>query len=215
MEFHGEFSDHSGNSTWIPCVAGVKTFTGVILFSIETQQTIGYGTRSVTEQCVTGALLLAIQSCFGCVLQALWAGVVYTKLAGPKNRRRTLIWSRQAVISLRDHYLTLQVRIGDIRQQSNLLEAHVRMYYIAERLTQEQEMIPLNLLDMHVGFNSGRDRLLLQWPLTIEHRIDSKSPLWLMDKNQLAKARFEILVVFEAIIETTGLTTLNENVFYA
>jgi hypothetical protein len=36
-----------------------------------------------------------------------------------------------------------------------------------------------------------------------------------MDKNQLAKARFEILVVFEAIIETTGLTTLNENVFYA
>jgi hypothetical protein len=102
--------------------------------------------------------------------------------------------------------LTLQVRSADIRQQSNLLEAHVRIYYIAERLTQEQEMIPLNLLDMHVGFNAGRDRLLLQWPLTIEHRIDSKSPLWLMDKNQLAKARFEILVVFEAIIETTGLT---------
>lgn len=188
MQIHDDFSIPLGNSTWIPCVAGVKTFTGVLLFSIETQQTIGYGTRSVTEQCQIGVILIVIQSCFGLILQVVWAGIVYTKLARPKIRRHTLIWSRQAVISLRDHYLTLQVRIADIRHRSNLLEAHIRMYYIAERITRKQDIIPLNLLDMNVGFDSGVDRLFLQWPLIIEHRIDSKSPLWLMDKTAINKS---------------------------
>ncbi|CAF1271556.1 unnamed protein product [Rotaria sp. Silwood1] len=177
MHIHGDFSHNSANSTWIPCVAGVRTLVGVVLFSIETQQTIGYGTRSVTEQCESGVILLAIHTCFGLVMQALWAGIDYSKLARPKNRRRTLIWSRQAVIFLRDRYLTLQVRIADIRPRSTLVEAHVRMYFIAERVTNEKEKIPLNILDMNVGLDTGRDRLLLMWPLTIEHRIDFKSPL--------------------------------------
>ncbi|CAF3777066.1 unnamed protein product [Rotaria sp. Silwood1] len=177
MHIHGDFSHNSANSTWIPYVAGVRTLVGVVLFSIETQQTIGYGTRSVTEQCESGVILLAIHTCFGLVMQALWAGIVYSKLARPKNRRRTLIWSRQAVIFLRDRYLTLQVRIADIRPRSTLVEAHVRMYFIAERVTNEKEKIPLNILDMNVGLDTGRDRLLLMWPLTIEHRIDFKSPL--------------------------------------
>ncbi|CAF2079845.1 unnamed protein product [Rotaria magnacalcarata] len=211
MKIHGDFSDDPTSATRIPCVAGVTTFAGVILFSIETQQTIGYGTRSVTQQCASGVALLMIQSCVGLILQALWVGIVYTKLARPKKRRRTLMWSRQAVIAFRKNNLILQVRIADMRQRSTLLEAHIRMYFVSKHVTQEEEeqeeMTPLNLVDMDVGFDVGRDRLLLIWPLTIEHRIDSKSPLWLMDKKKLEKGEFEILVVFEGIIESTGLTT--------
>ncbi|CAF0746401.1 unnamed protein product [Rotaria sordida] len=103
--------------------------------------------------------------------------------------------------------MTLQVRLGDIQHHSNILEAHVRMYFISKCSTQGNEIIPLNLIDMNVGFSSGQDRLLLVWPIIIEHRIDPKSPLWLMDKKALAKADFELLVVFEGIVEPTGLLT--------
>ncbi|CAF3425529.1 unnamed protein product [Rotaria socialis] len=203
MKIHGDFGpiDH------VNCVDGVKTFTGCLLLSIETQQTIGYGTRSVTEQCSSGLILLVVQTCFGLILQSLWVGIVYTKLIRPKKRRHTLLWSRQAVISLRDKYLTLQVRLGEIRSQSILLDAQIRMYFISRRITQEGEIIPLDLLDMNVGFDTGRDRLLLVWPLVIEHRIDSKSPLWSLDREKLTSADFELLVVFEGVIESTGLLT--------
>ncbi|CAF3754446.1 unnamed protein product [Rotaria sp. Silwood1] len=110
MKVHGDFEP----SDQVLCVAGVTTFVGCILFSIETQQTIGYGTRSVTQQCTSGVIVLIVQSWFGLIIQALWMGIIYTKLARPKKRRHTLIWSRQAVIGLRNNQLTLQVRLGDI-----------------------------------------------------------------------------------------------------
>ncbi|CAF4491150.1 unnamed protein product [Rotaria sp. Silwood2] len=203
MKVHGDF-EPSGRT---PCVAGVTTFVGCILFSVETQQTIGYGTRSVTQQCTSGVITLMVQAWFGLIIQSLWMGIIYTKLARPKRRRHTLMWSHQALIGLRNNHLTLQVRLGDVRPHSTLLEAHVRMYFISKRNTHVNEVLPLNLVDMNVGFDTGHDRLLLVWPVTIEHRIDPKSPLWLMDKKAFARAEFEVLVVFEGIIESTGLLT--------
>ena len=194
-------------SHYIQCIGGVKSFSGVLLYSIETQQTIGYGTRAVTEGCTAGIILLIIQSCFGLLIQALWVGLVYTKLSRPRKRRRTLIWSRQALISLRDGCLTLQVRLGDMRYRSTLLEAHIRMYFVSKRETKENERIPLHLLDMDVGYDAGRDRILLNWPIIIEHKIDSRSPLNQMNREQIWKEKFEILLVLEGAIEPTGMVT--------
>ncbi len=193
--------------THIPCVAGVKSFSGALLYSIETQQTIGYGTRAVTETCTGGIFIIIIQSCFGLIIQASWVGLVYTKLSRPQKRHQTLIWSRQAVISLRDGYLTFQCRLGDMRYRSTLVEAHIRMYFISQRRTLENEVIPLNLFDMDVGYNAGKDRLFFNWPIIIEHRIDSRSPLYKMDKETISKEKFEILLVLEGIIEPTGMIT--------
>ena len=87
------------------------------------------------------------------------------------------------------------------------LYQHIRMYFISRRRTIENEVIPLNLLDMDVGFNHGKDRLFFNWPIIIEHRIDSRSPLYDMDKETIAKGKFEILLVLEGIIEPTGMIT--------
>jgi potassium inwardly-rectifying channel subfamily J len=206
MIIHGDFSNKTNNNS-IPCIAGIKSFSGVLLYSIETQQTIGYGTRAIAEGCTGGIFILIIQSCFGLLIQALWVGLVYTKLSHPKTRHRTLLWSKQAVISLRDGFLTLQCRLGDMRHRSTLVEAHIRMYFVSPRRTIEHEVIPLNLLDMDVGFNAGRDRLFFNWPIIIEHRIDSRSPLYQMDKQAILKGKFEILLVLEGIIEPTGMIT--------
>ncbi|CAF3083374.1 unnamed protein product, partial [Rotaria sp. Silwood2] len=130
-----------------------------------------------------------------------------TKLSRPRKRRRTLIWSQQAVISLRDGLLTLQCRLGDMRYRSTLVEAHIRMYYVSKRQTKENEIIPLQLTDMDVGFDAGKDRLFLNWPLIIEHKIDTRSPLYTMDKTTIYTEKFEILLVLEGIIEPTGMVT--------
>ena len=47
------------------CVYGVNSFTAAFLFSIETQVTIGYGTRAITDKCPEAILLLLIQSLLG------------------------------------------------------------------------------------------------------------------------------------------------------
>ena len=44
----------------IRCVAGVHDFTSALLMSIETQHTIGYGLRHVTEQCKGAIIFLMV-----------------------------------------------------------------------------------------------------------------------------------------------------------
>lgn len=43
---HGDFQDHSkSNETFTPCVTNANGFVSMLLFSIESQETIGYGYR--------------------------------------------------------------------------------------------------------------------------------------------------------------------------
>ena len=53
------------------CVYGVNSFTAAFLFSIETQVTIGYGTRAITDKCPEAILLLLIQSLLGMFFKRL------------------------------------------------------------------------------------------------------------------------------------------------
>jgi potassium inwardly-rectifying channel subfamily J len=49
----------------IPCISGVHDFTSALLYSIETQHTIGYGHRHITEECPFAIVFLMLQSCIG------------------------------------------------------------------------------------------------------------------------------------------------------
>lgn len=63
-----DFSTNGTSSTQythLPCVSGVHDFTSALLYSIETQHTIGYGHRHITEQCPYAIVFLMIQSCIG------------------------------------------------------------------------------------------------------------------------------------------------------
>lgn len=207
MFIHGDLQPENYHSTnYTACIAGVHSFAGAILFSIETQQTIGYGTRVVKETCYFAIVIMMFQSSIGVLLQSFMVGVVFAKISRPKKRTETLIWSREAVICLRDGQMALQCRVGDMRK-SHIVEAHVRMYLIKKRVTLEGEILPLHTYDMNVGFDKGVDRLFLIWPLVIEHIIDEQSPLYDVSRADLAKQRFELVVILEGIIESTGMTT--------
>jgi len=65
------------------CVEGVSGFTTAVLFSIETQHTIGYGSRAVTDRCTGAVTLLMFQSVFGAITQCVITGIIFAKVYSP------------------------------------------------------------------------------------------------------------------------------------
>ena len=59
---HGDFSpDHLEQSDWLPCISETDGFASIFLFSLETQHTIGYGTRQTTTNCPQAILVMSLQ----------------------------------------------------------------------------------------------------------------------------------------------------------
>lgn len=67
------------------CVSNVDSFMAAFLLSVETQTTIGYGYRYVTEECPIAVFTVVFQSIFGCIIDAFIIGAVMTKMAKPKK----------------------------------------------------------------------------------------------------------------------------------
>jgi len=103
---------------------------------------------------------------------------------------------------------------------------------VSKRITEEGEVLPLYQRDLVVGGDgeAGADgKLFLVWPVIVQHRIDADSPLWDISADDLqihtgtgsigppmpgvsrsgsvGRHHFEILVVLEGIVESTGMTT--------
>ena len=72
------------------------------------------------------------------------------------------------------------------------------------RQTPEGEFLPLDQCELDVGFGTGADRLFLVSPLTICHHITSRSPFFELSQHSLRSEQFEIVVILEGIVETTG-----------
>uniref|UniRef100_A0A665TQ60 Potassium inwardly rectifying channel subfamily J member 2b n=1 Tax=Echeneis naucrates TaxID=173247 RepID=A0A665TQ60_ECHNA len=199
--FYGDLE----NETQI-CVSNVDSFTAAFLFSVETQTTIGYGYRYVTEECPVAVFMVVFQSILGCIIDAFIIGAVMAKMAKPKKRNETLVFSHYATVAMRDGKLCLMWRVGNLRK-SHLVEAHVRAQLLKSRTTAEGEFIPLDQVDIDVGFDSGIDRIFLVSPITIVHEIDEDSPFYEMSKQELETAEFEIVVILEGMVEATAMTT--------
>lgn len=202
---HGDM-DHSADDSFVPCVMQVNTFVAAFLFSIETQTTIGYGARCVTEECPAAVFMVVFQSIMGCIIDAFMIGAIMAKMARPKKRAETLLFSHNAVIALRDGKLCLMFRVANLRK-SHIVEAHVRAQLVKSRYTEEGEYIPLDQIDMNVGYDKGTDRLFLVAPLTVIHEIDEESPLFGISKQDLEAADFEIVIILEGLVEATAMTT--------
>uniref|UniRef100_A0A3Q3E7D4 ATP-sensitive inward rectifier potassium channel 14 n=1 Tax=Labrus bergylta TaxID=56723 RepID=A0A3Q3E7D4_9LABR len=206
---HGDFERSAvgkGDGGRMPCVLHVQGFVGALLFSMETQTTIGYGWRCVTEECPVAIVTVVIQSIVGCIIDSFMIGTIMAKMARPKKRNQTLVFSKNAVIALRDGKLCLMWRVGNLRR-SHIVEAHVRAQLIRSYVTAEGEFIPLEQTDLNVGYDEGTDRLFLVSPLVIVHEIDRDSPLYSLSRADLETDHFEIVVILEGMVEATAMTT--------
>ncbi|KAM4652515.1 G protein-activated inward rectifier potassium channel 4-like [Discoglossus pictus] len=197
--------NHVGDPEWKPCIDNVDSFLSALLFSVESQRTIGYGTRMVTADCPEGVILLMAQSIIGSVIDALMVGCMFVKISRPKKRAETLIFSKKCVVSHRDEKLCLMFRIGDLRD-SHMVDAKIRAKLIKSRQTKEGEFIPLEQSEINLGYDTGEDRLFLVEPQIICHFINDHSPFWEMTAESLKREEFEIIVILEGIVEATGMT---------
>lgn len=201
---HGDLNRPSGED-FTPCVMQVNSFVAAFLFSVETQTTIGYGFRCVTEECPLAVFMVVFQSIVGCIIDAFMIGAIMAKMARPKKRAQTILFSHNAVISMRDGKLSLMWRVGNLRK-SHIVEAHVRAQLIKPRITEEGEYIPFDQIDINVGYDLGLDRIFLVAPLTIIHEINEDSPLFGISKQDLETSDFEIVVILEGMVEATAMT---------
>ncbi|XP_029879558.1 G protein-activated inward rectifier potassium channel 1-like isoform X3 [Aquila chrysaetos chrysaetos] len=146
-----------------------------------------------------------VQSLLGSIVDAFLIGCMFIKMSQPKKRAETLMFSRAAVVSQRDGKLCLMFRVGNLRN-SHMVSAQIRCKLIKSRQTPEGEFLPLDQCELDVGFGTGADQLFLVSPLTICHEINSKSPFFCLSQRSLRSEQFEIVVILEGIVETTGMT---------
>ncbi|XP_076144208.1 ATP-sensitive inward rectifier potassium channel 11-like [Alosa pseudoharengus] len=199
---HGDL-DQKGDD-FIPCVTSINSFASAFLFSIEVQVTIGFGGRMITEECISAIAVLIIQNIVGLVVNAIMLGCIFMKTAQANRRAETLIFSKHAVIAIRNNKLCFMVRVGDLRK-SMIISASVKMQVIRKNTTPEGEIIPLNQIDIEL--DNCANGIFLVSPLIITHVIDKNSPLYDLSESDLEDVDLEVVVLLEGVVETTGITT--------
>merc|ERR1711874_919275 len=85
-------------------------------------------------------IVMSLQSVIGCLIQAFMVGLVFAKLSIPKDRAKTVVFSKNAVICERNRKLCMVFRIGDMRHDSFIINAALSIKVIRRRVTEEGEM---------------------------------------------------------------------------
>ncbi|KAK3728466.1 hypothetical protein QZH41_002326 [Actinostola sp. cb2023] len=189
-------------------------WTTAFLFSIETQQTIGYGSRAISPKCFEGIMLLQIQSILGIFLDAFLLGLTFAKISRPRERARTIKFSKSATIALRDNKMCLMFRVGDIRK-SQIVEAHIRAQIFRQLKTTEGKELPFYQQDLRLcydwrncDYDDNRYQVFLMLPLVIIHIIDKHSPFYEITPEKLKQEDFEIVVVLDGMVEATDFSDM-------
>ena len=185
------------------CIVGVVDFSTAFLFSVETQTTIGFGNKYVTGSCAAGIFVIVVQSLLGLFLDSFLLGMIFVKLTRPRNRRKTMVFSKIAVIYEKDGQKVLEFRVGDLRR-SQLVECHVRLQlYWYKNVNSDREF---HQYDLDVGYDTGHDRVFLLAPVSVYHYITETSPLYGITEAELNHLDIELVVILEGIVEVTSLT---------
>ncbi|KAK9744452.1 Inward rectifier potassium channel C-terminal domain [Popillia japonica] len=178
----------------LKCFIGVQSFAGYFMLSLETQVSIGYGSRSLNDHCPEVVFLLCLQIILGVAICGLTVNIVYIKMTKSQNKYSKL-FSKHAVICRRDGELSLICRVRD-EDSRHAIGTSITAYILRkDKATSEPylENIPLE----PYGF--------LIWPLEIVHKITPTSPLWDVSSYNLLSDKFEVIVTLQGTSPTTAL----------
>ncbi|XP_044038470.1 inward rectifier potassium channel 16-like [Siniperca chuatsi] len=181
------------------CVDNVRGFTGAFMFSMETQATIGYGFRGMTENCIVAIIVVTVQDVFSCLLDTIVIGIVVAKMASARKRAQTVGFSHCAVVNLRNGVLCLSWRLGDFRG-NHILEGVARALLVRS-VRQPQGNVLMSYQDLDI---QNRD-IVLATPATIIHKLEPGSPLYSLGPDDLLGDDFELVVSFTYTGDSTGM----------
>ena len=173
-------------------------FFEVYFFSAQTLTTVGYG--RINPMGVVASSIASIEALVGLLSFAVFTGLVYARFAKP---RASLMFSKNAVIAPFNDVTALMFRFAN-KTKSNLMNMKVQVT-LSILVTDENGVenrkffTPLSLeRDNIVFFPSS-------W--TIVHPIDTQSPVYGMNWQDLQQAQPELMIL------TTGFDdTFDDNV---
>ncbi|XP_029925167.1 ATP-sensitive inward rectifier potassium channel 15 [Myripristis murdjan] len=201
---NGDF-DGVLHSNHTPCVSNVETLTGAFLFSLESQTTIGYGFRYITEECPLAIFTLVAQLVITGLAEIFVTGAFLAKLARPKKRAETIKFSQSAVICERQGKLCLMVRVANMRK-SLLIQCQLTGKLLHSNVTEEGEKTQIHQSCVDFYMDSSGDCPFLILPLVFYHVLDENSPLAGLTAENLLTRNFELLVTLNATMESTAAT---------
>uniref|UniRef100_A0A3B5MNT1 Potassium inwardly rectifying channel subfamily J member 10 n=1 Tax=Xiphophorus couchianus TaxID=32473 RepID=A0A3B5MNT1_9TELE len=194
-------------SNHTPCVMQMQTLTAAFLFSLESQTTIGYGFRCITEECPVAIILLILQLVITMLMEIFITGTFLAKIARPKKRSETVKFSQHAVVSTYEGQPCLMIRVANMRK-SLLLGCQVTGKLLQTSLTKEGETVRMDQRNVPFQVDTSSESPFLILPLTFYHIIDDNSPLRKIHDTLRSGllADFELLVIMSATIEPTSAT---------
>ncbi|XP_023032186.1 ATP-sensitive inward rectifier potassium channel 12 [Drosophila willistoni] len=202
--YHGDFLFDTINGDRLgegkdPCIFGVRTFVAMLIYSIETQTTLGFGEKYASEECPETIFLFVMQMLCAVAIEGSMVSVIYAKTARPAKQMTKLKFSDKAVICYRDGKLCLLFRVCDPREQQTI-ESKIRVYMIVDKKTIEGEVIKT-----HTELKlEGNGEQLIVWPDLVCHYIDESSPLYhFKNAKQFNAGQFELYV---SIVGTSPAT---------
>ncbi|XP_042312098.1 ATP-sensitive inward rectifier potassium channel 15 isoform X1 [Sceloporus undulatus] len=200
---HGDLEGSKFPSKHIPCVMKVDSLTGAFLFSLESQTTIGYGFRYITEECPHAIILLVTQLVVTTLIEIFITGTFLAKIARPKKRAETIKFSHCAVVTKHNDNLCLVIRVANMRK-SLLIQCQLTGKLLQTYETKEGERILLNQASVKFHVDSASESPFLILPLTFYHILDENSPLKDLTPQSLKEKDFELVVLLNATVESTS-----------
>lgn len=200
---HGDLELGDPNSNHTPCIMKVDSLTGAFLFSLESQTTIGYGVRSITEECPHAIFLLVAQLVITTLIEIFITGTFLAKIARPKKRAETIKFSHCAVISKQNGKLCLVIQVANMRK-SLLIQCQLSGKLLQTHVTKEGERILLNQATVKFHVDSSSESPFLILPMTFYHVLDETSPLRDLTPQNLKEKEFELVVLLNATVESTS-----------
>ncbi|XP_062870391.1 ATP-sensitive inward rectifier potassium channel 15 [Trichomycterus rosablanca] len=192
-------------SNHTPCVMNVATITGAYLFSLESQTTIGYGLRHISEECPLAIFTLVAQLVLTGLAEIFITGAFLAKLARPKKRAETVKFSKLALVCRHKGQLCVMVRVANMRK-SPLIQCQLSGKLLYPYVTEEGEKIQLHQESVDFRFDSSDQCPFLVLPLTFYHVLDESSPLVDLTAENLKVRDFELVVTLNATMESTAST---------
>ncbi|XP_017067891.1 ATP-sensitive inward rectifier potassium channel 12 [Drosophila eugracilis] len=182
-----------------PCIYGVTNWVAMLIYSVETQTTLGFGEKYASEECPETIFLFVMQMMSAALIEGCMVSVIYAKTARPARQLTKLKFSDKAVICYRDGRLCLLFRVCDPREQQSI-ESKIRVYIIVDKRTREGEVIKTHL---ELKLEGNGEQIIL-WPDLVCHYIDETSPLFQFTNAKLFNAaQFELYV---SIVGTSPAT---------
>ncbi|GJQ78531.1 hypothetical protein Trydic_g11645 [Trypoxylus dichotomus] len=196
-------NDEDRRGDFPPCIYGANSFTGYLLLSITTVSTIGYGMQYPTE-CQPSWMILTLQALTNVAIEGALVTAVFVKMSKPSNKNLIRMFSRKAVISMRDGVLCLIFRIRDINGK-HWARTMIKAVLIKRRNSPEGEPLAYYFENLKLEKHG-----LMIWPLEVVHKITYESPLWTVSPQILYKCRFEIMIILEGDSITTGQSSQSQ-----